>query len=175
MFFVKESRIDSPPSRVFAFYESAGALLRLTAPWERVELVEGGGSLQPGSRVVLKTQLGPFQLRWVAEHTEYEPGRLFADRQVEGPFQQWYHRHWFLDDGAGGTLLRDEISYEPPAGPLGRWLGSSFIQRKLKKLFDFRHELTKRIVESEDFSEAAEEHRYAGAGRKSATGACQNP
>ncbi len=151
MRFVKESRIAANPERVFAFHESAGALKRLTPPWEAVRLIEGGGSLQPGSRVVLETRLGPLPLRWVAEHMEYDKGRMFADRQVSGPFAQWYHRHWFLDDGHGGTLLRDEVDYDPPLGVLGRFLGGAFLKAKLEKLFNYRHEATKRIVESGDF------------------------
>lgn len=151
MEFVKESRIAAPPAVVFAFYESPGALLRLTPPWERVEVLAGGKSIRPGERVVLKTWAGPVPVRWVAEHTEYEPGRLFADRQVEGPFARWYHRHRFLDDGAGGTILRDEVDYEPPLGLVGRWMGGGFLEQKLEKVFDFRHETTRRIVASGDF------------------------
>jgi ligand-binding SRPBCC domain-containing protein len=151
MRFVKESRIDAPAERVFAFHESQGAFDRLVPPWEWIKVVEGGGSLRPGSRVVLETRVGPIPLRWVAEHTEYEAGRMFADRQVSGPFARWYHRHWFEDDGQGGTLLRDEVEYEPPLGPLGRWLGGGLLRRKLQKMFDYRHETTRRIVESGDF------------------------
>jgi ligand-binding SRPBCC domain-containing protein len=156
MRFVKESRIAAPPTTVFAFYESPGALLRLTPPWENVELEEGGDSIKTGSRVVLKTRLGLVPLRWVAEHTAYEPGRMFADRQVSGPFASWSHRHLFLDDGAGGTLLRDEVEYEPPLGWLGRHFGGRFLEQKLAKLFDYRHETTRRIVESGDFTSGHE-------------------
>jgi len=151
MCFLKESHINATPAQVFAFYESPGAFLKLSPPWEHVELIEGGQSLRPGSRLVLRTRVGPLTVDWVAEHTEYERGRLFADRQVRGPFRQWYHRHWFLEDPAGGTRLRDEVDYEPPLGLLGQWLGSSFLQKKLERLFDYRHEVTKRIVESGDF------------------------
>lgn len=154
MQFVKESRIAAAPALVFAFHESPGALERLTPPWERVEMIEGGTSILPGSRVVLRTWLGPVPLRWVAEHTEYEPPRLFADRQVSGPFASWYHRHRFLDDGRGGTLLRDEVEFTPPLGWLGRRLGGGFLQRKLRKMFDYRHDITRRIVEG-DSAEAA--------------------
>jgi len=147
MRFVKESRIAAPPSTVFAFHETPGALSLLTPPWEKVEVVEGGGSLRPGSRVVLKTKLGLLSLRWVAEHTEYEQGRLFADRQVSGPFAEWSHRHLFLDDGAGGCLMRDEVDYEPPLGALGRILGADFIRKKLTALFDYRHETVRQILE----------------------------
>lgn len=151
MRFVKESRIAAPPEVVFAFHESPGALERLTPPWERVEFLEGGESIRPGARLVLSVPVGPFRMRWVAEHTEYEPGRMFADRQVEGPFASWYHRHLCLDDGRGGTLLRDEVDYQPPLGPLGRFLGQAFIRSKLEKMFDYRHEVTRQIVEAGDF------------------------
>jgi ligand-binding SRPBCC domain-containing protein len=150
MRFVKESRIAAPPERVFAFHESTGAPERLTPPWEKMAVIEGGGSILPGSRVVLLAWFGAIPLRWVAEHTEYEPGRMFADTQVSGPFARWYHRHWFLDDGEGGTRLRDEVDFEPPLGPLGRWLGGALLRRKLQKLFDYRHETTRRVVESGD-------------------------
>jgi ligand-binding SRPBCC domain-containing protein len=151
MRFIKESRIAAPPSAVFAFHESPGALRRLIPPWEKVELQEGGGSIKPGTRVILKAWLGPVPLRWVAEHCEYEPGRMFADRQVSGPFASWSHRHLFLDDGAGGTILRDEVEYEPPLGWLGRRLGGGLLEAMLRKMFDYRHEETRRIVESGDF------------------------
>ena len=151
MRFEKETRIDAAPGVVFAFHESPGALQRLTPPWERVEIIEGGSSIRPGAKVVLSVPVGPLRMRWVAEHTEYEAGRMFADRQVEGPFASWYHRHRFLDDGRGGTLLRDEVDYQPPFGAVGRWLGRAFIEAKLRKMFAYRHEATRRIVESGDF------------------------
>jgi len=143
-----ESTIAAPRSRVFAFHEAPGALLRLIPPWERVELVSGGGSLRPGSRVKLRVWLGPLPVIWEAEHTEYEPGKMFADRQVHGPFARWYHRHLFLDDGRGGTILRDEVEYEPPLGMLGLWFSGSLVRSKLREMFQYRHQTTRRLVES---------------------------
>ena len=150
--FIKESRIAASPDVVFAFHESPGAFQALIPPWENVHVVDPPNSLKPGTRVVLKTKLGPFPMTWVAEHTEYVAGKLFADRQVRGPFAYWLHRHLFLDDGAGGTILRDEVDFSPPLGRLGDLLGSRFLEAKLKKMFDYRHEATKRIVESGQFT-----------------------
>jgi ligand-binding SRPBCC domain-containing protein len=150
--FVKESRIAAPPHAVFAFHESPDALVRLIPPWEQVKIVERGASLQPGSRVILRTKLGPLSLEWVAEHTEYEAGRMFADRQVRGPFAYWYHRHRFLDDGHEGTILRDEVDFSPPLGKLGKLVGGGFLDSKLKRMFDYRHEVTRQAVESGEFS-----------------------
>lgn len=148
MRYIKESRLAAPPEVVFRFHESPEALRRLIPPWERMEVVESSGSLAPGSRVVLAGRIGPVPVRWVAVHTEYDPPHGFADRQESGPFARWHHRHRFLDDGRGGTVLRDEIDYEPPFGALGRWAGGWFIRRQLEKMFTYRHDVTRQIVES---------------------------
>ena len=150
MRFVKESRIAATPSEVFDFHERPGALIRLTPPWEKVRLVEGGDSLQPGSRAVLEMRLGPLKLHWIAQHTEYIQGTMFADQQISGPFARWYHRHRFLDDGQGGTILRDEVEYEPPFGWIGRLLSAGFLERKLSRMFEYRHETTKKFLEFKD-------------------------
>jgi ligand-binding SRPBCC domain-containing protein len=54
----------------------------------------------------------------------------------------------FLDDGHGGTILRDEVEYQPPLGFLGRWFGGGVIRRKLDRMFTYRHETTRRLIES---------------------------
>ena len=149
MRFVMESVIAAPPARVFAFHEAAGALASLIPPWEKVEVESGGGSLRPGSRVVLKTYLGPFALKWVAEHTAYDPPRMFADRQVSGPFAKWEHTHSFLEDGQGGTILRDDVECEVPLGAVGRILAGNYVRRKLQKMFAYRHKKTREVVEGQ--------------------------
>jgi ligand-binding SRPBCC domain-containing protein len=119
-----------------------------------MEIVESSGSLRPGSKVVLAGRiLGVVPVRWVAVHTEYELPHLFADRQESGPFASWYHRHHFLADGQGGTILRDEVEYQPPLGILGRWLGGWLIRAKLERMFAYRHDTTRRLIESGDWKE----------------------
>lgn len=146
--FVFESRIAAPPEEVFAFHEQPGALNLLIPPWEPVTPIQPPTSLRTGSRVVLGGRLGPIRLRWVAVHTEYDPPHLFADVQESGPFAYWHHRHRFLDDGSGGTVLRDEVEYELPGGLLTRLLFEPWIRSKLKRMFEYRHETTRRVVES---------------------------
>ena len=141
--FIKESLIRAPVSRVFAFHESPGALERLIPPWERAEVVRRGGSLQPGAVVVLRMRVGPLWQEWHAEHTLYEKDVLFQDVQRRGPFARWVHTHRFLPDPSGGTRLIDEVAYALPLGPLGALLGGTFVRRKLKAMFDFRHQATR--------------------------------
>jgi ligand-binding SRPBCC domain-containing protein len=146
--FVMESNIAATPETVFQFHESPGALTHLIPPWENVKAVESSGSLQPGARVVLQGNVGPVPVRWVAMHTEYRYPTMFADRQESGPFAFWYHRHFCLENSRGGTLLRDEVEYRAPFGFLGMLFGDWIIRRKLQNMFNYRHETTRKLVES---------------------------
>jgi len=156
MRYVKESNIKATPREVFDFHESADALTQLIPPWENMQVVESAGSLEPGSRVVLKGRKGLIPMKWVAVHTEYDPPHLFADKQESGPFSYWYHRHHMLDDGEGGTILRDEVAFQPPLGFVGRWLGGWFIRRQLEKMFVYRHETTKLLIQAGDWRKGSE-------------------
>ena len=153
MLFVKESPINAPPERLFAFHASHGALERLSPPWEKVKLVEGGDSIQVGARVVLETRVGPVPLRWVAEHVVYDPPHAFEDVQLSGPFHKWHHRHEFLPAGPATSTLRDVVHYEVPLGKLGQLCGGWFVRRKLQRMFDYRHEVTRKVVEAGDFAD----------------------
>jgi ligand-binding SRPBCC domain-containing protein len=151
--FVKQTRINASPEVVFRFHESPHALRQLIPPWEKMQVAEAAGSLLPGSRVILRGRLGLVPIRWVAVHTEYEPPHRFADCQESGPFAWWYHCHRFLDDGGGATLLRDEVEYRAPFGRVGSWLGGWLIRRKLERMFAYRHETTRRLIESGEWGD----------------------
>jgi ligand-binding SRPBCC domain-containing protein len=139
--FVKQSEILAPVEAVFAFHERPDAFARLTPPWERVEIVEPPIGLQPGTRAVIKTFFGPIAKLWVAEHTEYEKNRLFADVQRSGPFAYWYHRHLFQPTARGTTIYTDEIEYALPLGRVADLLAGSIVLAKLERLFDYRHQI----------------------------------
>lgn len=147
MRFVKESVIRAAPERVFAFHELPDALARLTPRWERARVLSPARSLRVGERAVVRTRLfGLLPVDWVAEHTAYDPPRMFEDVQLSGPFKSWRHRHLFEPHG-NGSLLRDEIEFEPPLGALGRLAAPVFVLPRLRRLFDYRHEVTRRWCE----------------------------
>lgn len=147
--FEKRSRIKAPPEAVFAFHERPDALEKLMPPWEEAQVVERRGGLEKGARVVLETKIGPIKQRMVAVHTGYEKGRMFQDTLVEGPFSRWVHTHTMEPDGEGGTFLVDRIEYELPLGRLGAIFGGAFARKKLEKMFEFRHEVTRKACEGE--------------------------
>ena len=96
-----ESTLDAPPEEVFRWHTRPGALERLTPPWEDVTVVDRTGGMDDGGTVTLRIRKGPVPLTWVARHTAYEPGVLFRDEQVEGPFRTWIHTHRFEAEGEG--------------------------------------------------------------------------
>lgn len=118
-------------------------------------MVESDRTLQVGSKVVLRGHLGIIPIQWVAVHTEYDPPHLFADRQESGPFAYWYHRHHFIDDESGGTLLSDEVEYAVPLGAIGAYLGGWLVRRKLEAMFAYRHEKTRSLIESGEWVNAS--------------------
>ena len=141
MQFVKESVIHATPTMVFAFHERADALQLLTPPWENSRIIEQAQISVIGSRAIIEARVLGFRLRWIAEHTVYDPPRRFEDVQVKGPFRSWRHRH-IVEPHPDGTVLRDEIDYTPPLGLLGRVAARLLIEPRLRKLFAYRHQVT---------------------------------
>jgi len=149
MKFVKESVIRATPERVFAFHELPDAFVRLVPPWENATVVQLADISVIGSQAIIEQKIfGLVPSRWVAEHTAYDPPRFFEDVQVSGPFSSWRHRH-YIDPHAEGAILRDEIEYEPPLGPLGGLVAPILIEPKIAKMFDYRHEVTRKWCEEE--------------------------
>jgi ligand-binding SRPBCC domain-containing protein len=147
MQFIKESLIHATPERVFAFHEQPDALQRLTPPWESSTVVQMARISDIGSRAIVEaTVIGPWKMRWVAEHTAYDPPHMFEDVQINGPFRRWRHRH-LVTAHADGAILRDQIDYEPPLWFLGKAAAPLLIEPRLRKLFAFRHDVTRQWCE----------------------------
>lgn len=143
MNFVKESLIRARPERVFAFHELPDALARLTPPWEKARVVQPASISRVGSTAIVETRLfGLLPVRWVAKHTVYNPPRMFEDVQVSGPFKLWRHRH-IVEPHTDGAVLRDEVEYSPPLGFIGRAFAPLLIVPRLRRLFDYRHQVTR--------------------------------
>ncbi|MBA2525684.1 MAG: SRPBCC family protein [Pyrinomonadaceae bacterium] len=147
MRFVKESLIRASSERVFAFHEQANALELLLPPWESARIVKSAKISDVGTRAIVETRiLGPITVQWIAEHTVYDPPHMFEDIQIKGPFRSWHHRH-LVEPHKDGATLRDEINYEPPLGFVGRAFAPLLIESRLRRLFDYRHELTREWCE----------------------------
>jgi uncharacterized protein (TIGR01777 family) len=131
--------MPTDPATLCDWHVRPGALERLVPPWDAPRVLERSGGIDhDGARVVLRMTGG---LRWTAEHSDFEPGRRFRDRQVSGPFALWDHDHRFEPCGHG-SVLTDEIRWRLPAGRLADLAASGFVDRALDRMFMWRHRRT---------------------------------
>jgi ligand-binding SRPBCC domain-containing protein len=143
MRFVAESVIRASPERVFAFHELPDALARLTPPWAGSRVIEHAAALGIGARTICDIRVVPFVwIRTELVHTACERPRLFVDEQVRGPFRRWRHEHR-VEPADEGARLIDIIDVEPPFGVAGRALAPLLILPRLRRLFAYRHEVTR--------------------------------
>jgi len=141
------SKMPASADDVYRFHAESGALERLTPPWERAQVVGTAGNIEvPGSRTTLRVSVGPFSQDWIAEHTACEPGKMFRDVMISGPFRRWEHTHTFLAESAESSWLEDHVEYEFPFGWFGKLVGSSYTQRRLLRMFEWRHKTTAEIL-----------------------------
>jgi ligand-binding SRPBCC domain-containing protein len=154
--FVYSSVIAAPLERVFAFHERPDAFALLAPPWAGIEVIRREGGLEVGAETLISMPLLPFlpqslspkllRLEWLARHTEYDPPKLFVDEQVSGPFRYWRHEHK-MEAVGGGTLLSDYITFCLPGGVIVDGLGAGFVRMGLRRVFSFRHMMTKNYCE----------------------------
>lgn len=144
--FERRSQFPVAADDLFAYHARTGAFERLIPPWERVSLVYQDPGLEAGNRTVIRMQAGIIPVTWVAEHTEYTPGKSFTDMQVSGPFAYWKHQHVVVPLGENRAELLDRIYFRLPLGTIGQYLGVNAVKRKLASTFRFRHWVTGRDI-----------------------------
>ena len=151
-----ECVIAAPIEAVWAFHEDVRRALPLLSPPEnQVKLESVDLPPRQGMRVVISAR-GPLgRMRWVAVYAEHVPphdvvfGReaRFVDVQESGPFKRWRHHHEMEAQSAQSTRLVDRVEYTAPLGPLG-WIADwLLIRRQLRRMFAYRHAMTKQALE----------------------------
>jgi ligand-binding SRPBCC domain-containing protein len=134
----REQVIHHELDQVFAFFSAARNLEQLTPPWLRFEvLTPEPVQMRAGTLIEYRLRLHGLPLRWLTLIEEWEPGQVFVDRQIHGPYRLWHHTHRFSPH-PDGTLVRDRVRYELPLGRLGAVAHRAFVQRDLRRVFDYR-------------------------------------
>lgn len=142
----REQLLPGAPSDVFEFYADAGNLERITPAWLGFRVVTAQPiEMRPGALIEYRLTLHRVPVRWLTRIEEWEPGERFVDVQVEGPYRLWHHTHTF-EARNGGTIVRDEVRYALPLGPLGELAHRLFVRRDLERIFDFRHASVSKVM-----------------------------
>ena len=169
--FQAEQWLPYPVEHVFAFFANPENLPRLMMGWQKARIEEasfapppprppvadpalrfGGIAAGAGTRMTLSFRPFPFspiRVPWDATISEFAWNDHFCDTQGRGPFAFWHHCHHITAearDGVPGSLLRDEVEFEMPLGPLGEVARRLFIERQFKSMFDFRHKRTAELL-----------------------------
>jgi ligand-binding SRPBCC domain-containing protein len=148
--FIYRSPMPVSAEAVYAWHARPDALQRLTPPWENAKVIQQTGGIEEmGSRVKIRVRVGPISQIWTAEHTACEPGRMFRDSMISGPFQRWEHTHFFIPETSNTSWLEDRVEYELPLGWLGKLLGNAYTRRRLSRMFAWRHRVTAEALAAE--------------------------
>jgi ligand-binding SRPBCC domain-containing protein len=144
----REQHLEGAPEEVFDLFADAVNLEPLTPPWLRFRvLTPAPVTMRAGTLLEYRLRLHGVPVRWRTRIEGWEPPHRFVDVQLRGPYRLWHHTHTF-ERRDGGTLMRDEVRYALPLGPLGVLAHRVFVRRDLERIFDFRHAAVERLLAS---------------------------
>ncbi len=137
-------RVAATQAAVAAFHAQSASLGAITPPPVIVRVHAAPAVQRSGDQMDFTLWLGVLPTHWVARiENASEAG--FIDRQLQGPFREWVHRHTFRPVGGDMTEVRDEVNASLRRhvlwGPVGLalWVGNPV-------LFAYRAWKTRRIL-----------------------------
>ena len=133
-------KIPATPDEVWSFFSMPENLLKIMPPeiMLRITNESGLGSIHEG--MIITCTIHPFMMipvDWTTEITKVSKPDLFEDRQLQGPFEEWRHRHLFRQID-GGVEMTDIVGYRLPLGPLGELVDSLIVRQRLEEAFAWR-------------------------------------
>ena len=84
--------------------------------------------------------------RWKMRIAKLKANELVCDEAVESPFTSFIHYHRFIPLDKTNSWLCDELEFSLPCYPLSLII-LPFIKKDIQKMFDYRHQKTKTILE----------------------------
>ncbi len=132
----------------WAFFSSPNNLALITPPemgFITLTPMAAGQEIYTGMLIDYKVKpLFGIPLRWQTEIQRVEKPHRFVDTQLKGPYRLWEHTHIFTQTGKG-VLMKDEVKYQLPFGPIGVLTNSLLVRKKLENLFRYRKAAIERI------------------------------
>lgn len=137
---LSEQRIDRPLSEVFDFFSNASNLEAITPGFLRFHIrTPQPIHIEQGTRIEYALSLFGMPIYWRTVISVWEPPHRFVDEQATGPFTYWRHEHRF-EERDGAVVMSDRVEYEEPLGWLGLVAHHVFVERLLRRIFEFRAE-----------------------------------
>jgi uncharacterized protein len=130
--------LPHPPEALWPFFCEARNLEAITPPWLGFQVLrQSTPAIGAGTLIDYRLSLHGLPLRWQTRIATWEPPHRFVDRQLRGPYASWQHTHDFVPL-AGGTVMRDTLQYQLPAGRLGRAAAGRLVAGDVARIFAYR-------------------------------------
>jgi ligand-binding SRPBCC domain-containing protein len=144
-----ETKIAAPPERCFLLSLSIDLHMASTEPTrERAIAGVTHGIIGPGETVTWRGRHFGMMLTHTSWIDRYEKPHYFRDVMIEGMFRSFEHQHFFETAEDSGTLMRDELRFVAPLGPLG-WIAEKLVlQGHLTRFLRRRNEAIRTAAES---------------------------
>jgi ligand-binding SRPBCC domain-containing protein len=145
------TRISAPVERCFDLSRSIDLHMAST-DWTGERAIAGvlSGLIGPGQEVTWQGRHFGWMLSHTSRITAYSRPHHFQDCMERGRFKSFCHDHFFKE-GAGGTLMRDEMVFEAPFRFAGRIAEILLLESHMRDLLERRNKAIKRSAESEEW------------------------
>ena len=144
--FQMEQWVSQPIEKVFGFFSESKNLEVLTPKFLNFKVLhQSTEKITEGTRLDYRLRLHGVPVRWQSLITDFQPNVCFSDKQTKGPYSVWEHTHEF-EEKNGGTLVRDKVRFKIPFGAPGNLILTDFIQKDLKKIFNFRRNKVEELL-----------------------------
>lgn len=148
----KTTLIDCSIEDLFNFHLDSNNITKITPPDTKVYLLNEDTKTYEGKIVKIKTVKFFIPTYWKVKIKKLERPNILIDEAVKSPFKYWRHQHIFTPKG-DKSELKDIIEYEIPFGIVGKLI-EPLIECDIKKMFEYRHKVTKEILENNYFNQS---------------------
>ncbi len=135
---VWEQWVPRAAEDLWPFFCDAHNLESITPPFLNFRVLgQSSGEIGQGTLIDYRLRLEGLPITWQSRIDTWDPPRAFVDTQVKGPYRLWHHTHEFVPM-AEGTLMRDIVRYQLPAGWLGSLAAGHKVAGWVERIFEFR-------------------------------------
>ena len=144
--FIKSSYINCDIKSLFDFHIDTNNIKKITPTDTKVELLTKDFKPQISEILKIKSTKYFIPMFWEVKIEKIDEPSLLVDVALKSPFAFWEHKHIFIKHG-NISELKDVITFNMPFGIFGK-LFEWFVRNDLQKMFDYRHKITKEILEN---------------------------
>lgn len=146
--YIKKTLINCTQEELFEFHMDSNNITKITPKDTKVELLNEDTTSFEGKIVKIKTTKFFIPTFWEVKIEKLQSPHILIDTAVKSPFKYWRHQHIFTEKEKGSEL-QDIVEFELPFGKIGK-LFLPFIQKDIQKMFEYRHQQTKKFLEQSD-------------------------